>query len=229
MDGADTKFSVAVDGAVNAVGLASLDGGVAVSDKFSVNTAGHVVATSLVVPKSRLPEFQEREAVDCSNFAADGTTSQNSAGDGNIIILAKGQCQKKYERYVCGSALTTGTLVNDGIVSEAEFLAHETSPICSGMFAVDLVDTCTTTVNCNADNPCDPVIGAGANGGNIVAGGQYCRALDTREKCEGNNLFGDSGNYDQISDTTRASMPWTSQSPEMHMCTSTTTSVKNYY
>ena len=224
MDGADTKFSVAVDGAVNALGLASLDGGVAVSDKFSVNTAGHVVATSLVVPKSRLPEFQERESVDCSNFAADGTTSQNTAGDGNIIILAKGQCQKKFERYVCGSALTTG---GDGVVSEAEFLAHETSPICDTLFAVDLVDSCTTTVLCSTENPCDPVTGAAVGGGDIQAGGQYCRALDTREKCEGNNLFGDSGNYDQTSDTTRASMPWTSQSLEMHMCTSTTTSVKN--
>lgn len=227
MDGADTKFSVAVDGAMNAAGLASLDGGVAVSDKFSVNTVGHVVAASLVVPNSRLPEFQQREAVDCSNFVADGTTSQNTAGDGNIIILSKGQCEKKFERYVCGSALTTGTLVNDGIVSEAEFLAHETSPICDTLFAVDLVDSCTTTVLCNTENPCDPVTGAAVGGGDIQAGGQYCRALDTRVKCEGNNLFGDSGNYDQTSDTTRASMPWTSQSLEMHMCTSATTSVKN--
>jgi len=178
----------------------------------------------LVVPKSRLPEFQEREVVDCSNFVADGTTSQNTAGDGNIIILSKGQCAKKFERYVCGSALTTG---GDGEVSEAEFLAHETSPICDTLFAVDLVDSCTTTVLCNTENPCDPVTGAAVGGGDIQAGGQYCRPLDTREKCEGNNLFGDSGNYDQTSDTTRASMAWTSQSLEMHMCTSATTSVKN--
>jgi len=227
MDGADAKFSVAVDGAVNAVGLSSLDGGIAVSDKFSVNTVGQVTATSLVVPNSRLPEFQERQDVDCAGFAADGTTSQNTAGDGNIIILSKGRCAKKFERYVCGSALTTG---GDGVVSEAEFLAHDNDPnsrVCAGVFAIDLVDTCTTTVVCNAGNPCDPVIGAAVGGGDIQAGGQYCRALDTRAKCEGNNLFGDSGNYDQTSDTTRASMAWTSESLEMHMCTSTTTSVKN--
>ena len=230
MDGVDTKFSVGTDGAMSVAGLASLEGGVAVSDKFSVNTAGQVVAASLVVARSRLPEFQERESVDCSAFTADGSTSQNTAGDGNIIILSKGRCASKFERYVCGSALTTG---GDGVVSEAEFLAHDDDPdgntgrVCAGVFAVDLVDTCTTTVVCNTDNPCDPVTGAAVGGGDIVAGGQYCRALDTREKCEGNNLFGDSGTYDQTSDQTRNSMAWTSESLEMHMCTSATESVKN--
>lgn len=230
INGADTKFSVGTDGAMSVAGLSSLEGGVAVSDKFSVNTAGQVVATSLVVARSRLPEYQERESIDCSAFTADGSTSQNTAGDGNIIILSKGRCASRFERYVCGSALTTG---GDGVVSEAEFLAHDDDPdgstgrVCAGVFAVDLVDTCTTTVVCNTDNPCDPVTGAAAGGGDIVAGGQYCRALDTREKCEGNNLFGDSGTYDQTSDQTRASMAWTSESLEMHMCTSTTASVKN--
>lgn len=230
IDGADTKFSVGTDGAMSVSGLSSLEGGVAVSDKFSVNTAGQVVASSLVVAQSRLPQFQERETIDCSTFTADGTTSQNTAGDGNIVILSKGRCAKKFERYVCGSALTTG---GDGVVSEAEFLAHDDDPdgntgrVCAGVFAVDLVDTCTTTVVCNTDNPCDPVTGAAVGGGDIVAGGQYCRALDTREKCEGNNLFGDSGTYDQTSDQTRASMAWTAESLELHMCTSTTTSVKN--
>ena len=230
VDGADTKFSVGTDGAMSVSGLSSLDGGVAVSDKFSVNTVGQVVASSLVVARSRLPQFQERETIDCSSFAADGSTSQNTAGDGNIIILSKGRCASKFERYVCGSALTTG---GDGVVSEAEFLAHDDDPdgntgrVCAGVFAVDLVDTCTTTVVCSTDNPCDPVTGAAAGGGDVVAGGQYCRALDTREKCEGHNLFGDSGTYDQSSDQIRASMEWTSESLELHMCTSTTASVKN--
>jgi hypothetical protein len=230
MDGTNETFSVATDGSITASGLSSLNGGIAVSNKFSVNSVGQAVASSLVVAGSRLPEFQEREAVDCSAFAADSSPSSTTAGDGNIIILSKGRCAKKFERYVCGSALTTGA---DNIVSEAEFLAHDDDPVgntgrvCAGVFAVDLVDTCVTTVVCDTDNPCDPVTGAATGGVDIVAGGQYCRALDTREKCEGNNLFGDSGTYDQVSDKTRTPMAWTTQSLEIHMCTSTTASVKN--
>lgn len=44
---------------MNVAGLSSLEGGVAVSDKFSVNTTGQVVATSLVVARSRLPQVNQ--------------------------------------------------------------------------------------------------------------------------------------------------------------------------
>tara|TARA_B110000008_G_scaffold278423_1_gene322154 strand:- start:8125 stop:10929 length:2805 start_codon:yes stop_codon:yes gene_type:complete len=223
------KYTVGVDGSMTAKGLSTLDGGVAISDKFSVNVQGHASASGLTVAGSRLPKFQEREDVDCSGFVEDASPSKATAGNGVVIVLAKGTCAKKFERYVCGSALDGGV---DNVVSEAEFENHETISICTGGLYVDLVDTCTTHTTCGTGD-CDDLTGSGAPGGSMVVGGQYCRNLDSRERCEGNNLFGDSGpvgssgTYDGVSDVLRTPLVWTAASLEMHMCLSTSTSIKN--
>ena len=203
----EEKFKVDSSGALTAKGVAKLDAGVEVSDKFSVNTAGHVTATGLSIAGAKIPVFQEREAVDCSAFSADASISASTAGDGNIILLAKGQCAKRFERYGCGSALVTAS-----DPTEADFLNHETSSICSGDFTVEVTDTCVSKKTC-AGNDCPNI-------GGTTVGGQYCRQLDTRELCEGTNLYTDVSGQ-------RASQVWTATSLEMHMCTSTSSSVKS--
>ena len=166
----DSKFSVSTAGAVIAEGLSKLDGGISVdTDKFMVNEQGHTTASALTVAGSRLPVFQEAEAVSCVNFAADGSVSETTAGDGKVIVLAIGSCAKTYERYGCMSALTDP---NSGGITEAEFEAHdpndENKKICDGVFVVDTVDTCTTTLDKN------PPIDMGPAGATVSVAGVYC-------------------------------------------------------
>ena len=231
----DSKFSVSTAGAVIAEGLSKLDGGISVdTDKFMVNQQGHTTASALTVAGSRLPVFQEAEAVSCVNFVADGSVSETTAGDGKVIVVAIGSCAKTYERYGCMSALRDPDS-SDGGITEAEFEAHDpndnSKKICDGVFVVDTVDTCTTTADLSAaglnniDMP---------NGGSTVSiAGIYCRPLNTRARCEGSNLYGDvDGSTDSTNDPlvnapgTRPALVWTTTSLEMHMCTSTSTSVK---
>jgi hypothetical protein len=222
----DAKFSVSTAGAVVAEGLSKLDGGISVdTDKFSVNEQGHTTASALTVAGSRLPLFQEAEAIDCTGFAADGSVSQTTAGDGKVVVLAIGSCAKTYERYGCMSALTDPN--TDGSISEAEFDAHGTTAICPGVFVVDTVDTCTTTLDVN------PVIDMGPPGAVVSVAGIYCRPLNTRARCEGSNVYGDvdgsTGSLDPLVSApgTRVALVWTTSSLEMHMCTSSSGSVKN--
>ena len=227
----DSKFSVSTAGAVIAEGLSKLDGGISVdTDKFMVNEQGHTTASALTVAGSRLPVFQEAEAVSCVNFAADGSVSETTAGDGKVIVLAIGSCAKTYERYGCMSALTDPDS-SDGGITEAEFEAHDANDankaICNGVFVVDTVDTCTTTADLDDNNINMPI------GGSVVSiAGIYCRPLNTRARCEGSNLYGDvdgsTGNEDALvnAPNTRPALVWTTTSLEMHMCTSTSTSVK---
>lgn len=205
------SFNVSEDGSMDVAGSSNFKGGLLVNDKFSVNEQGHVTAVGLTVAGSRLPEIQEAEDVDCSGFVDDGSVSGATAGDGKVIILMNGTCAKRFEKYSCGSDLQDPN--SDDVISEAEFLNHETSRICSGVFTVSLVDSCKTIINCQTTDNC------GAN-----VGGVYCRPLDTRAKCEGNNLFGDSDD-DATSDQLRAPQAWTTLGLLMKMCTSTTTYV----
>ena len=92
---------------------------------------------------------------------------------------------------------------------------------------VDTVDTCTTTLDKN------PPIDMGPAGATVSVAGVYCRPLNTRARCEGSNLYGDvDGSTDSTTDPlvnapdTRPALAWTTTSLEMHMCTSTSTSVK---
>ena len=227
----DSKFSVSTAGAVIAEGLSKLDGGISVdTDKFMVNQQGHTTASALTVAGSRLQVFQEAEAVSCVNFAADGSVSETTAGDGKVIVVSIGSCAKTYERYGCMSALTDPDS-SDGGITEAEFEAHDPNDaakaICNGVFVVDTVDTCTTTADLS-DNPINM-----PNGGSTVSiAGIYCRPLNTRARCEGSNLYGDvDGSTDSTNDPlvnapgTRPALVWTTTSLEMHMCTSTSLSL----